>query len=204
MLYPLLSETLVQARALMEAIPEPRKALLEKIASKLSAYIQSGKIPQLVCICTENSRRSHIAHFMAAAAAHHFDIPVATYSGGTKATACNPRTIAALRRAGFNIPHSDGENPRYTVQWSAELSPALAYSKLYDAPENPAADFFAIMVCGHADANCPFIPTALDRFALTFTDPKVADDTPEEQAVYDAKVLEIGSQFYYLFQHITK
>jgi arsenate reductase len=204
MLYPQLSETLVQARSIMDAIPDARKALLESIAAKLTAYIQKGNTPQLVCICTENSRRSHIAHFMAAATAHHFQIPVATFSGGTKETACNPRTIAALRRAGFNIQQGAGENPRYAVQWSAETPPSLAYSKLYDAPENPQADFFAIMVCGHADANCPFIPTALERFAITFTDPKIADDTPEETAVYDAKVLEIGSQFYYLFQNITK
>jgi arsenate reductase len=59
------------------------------------------------------------------------------------------------------------------------------------------------MVCGHADENCPFIPNAERRFAVTFDDPKVSDDSPQEAATYDERLLEIGSQFYYLFSHVA-
>lgn len=194
-------EAVAQREAL---IPLERKALLEKIAGSIQTSLAAGGPVNLNFICTENSRRSHLSHFMAAAAAHHFGVPVQTFSGGTKVSACNPRTIAALQRAGFHVTAADGNNPRYGVQWSAGVAPLLAFSKLYDAPENPQDGFIAIMVCSHADENCPFIPTAKQRFAVTFNDPKVADGTPEEAATYDARLLEIGSQFYYLFKTITQ
>jgi arsenate reductase len=81
--------------------------------------------------------------------------------------------------------------------------PKMAFSKLYNDATNPQDRFIAVMVCGHADENCPFIPNAEKRFALTFDDPKVADDTPEEAATYDAKIIEIGTQLFYLFNKLS-
>jgi arsenate reductase (thioredoxin) len=204
MLFNGLQKTLAQVAELESLIPDERKQLLNKMAATFKLVLTKGQALQLNFICTENSRRSHLSHFMATAAAHHFGVPVQTFSGGTKVSACNPRTVAALKRAGFQITNGLGNNPHYEVKWGADTPPLLAYSKLYDAPENPQANFFAVMVCGHADENCPFIPTALGRFAVTFNDPKVADDTPEESATYDARLKEIGSQFYYMFKTIAQ
>jgi arsenate reductase len=184
-------------------INEERKALLSKIADYISQKLQKGEVVKMNFICTENSRRSHLSQLMSAAIIAHFGLPIKTFSGGTKVSACNPRTIAALRRAGFRIADAEGENPKYPVVFEPNDEPILAYSKLYDAPENPQDSFIAIMVCGSADKNCPFIPTAERRFAVTFEDPKVADDTPREAATYDERLHEIGSQFYYLFKNIT-
>lgn len=180
-------------------ITDERKALLAKIADYISQKLQKGEVVKMNFICTENSRRSHLSQLLSAAIIKHFGLPIQTYSGGTKVSACNPRTIAALRRAGFSIEDGTGENPKYNVVFEPNDEPVFAYSKLYNAPENPQDNFIAIMVCGHADENCPFIPNAEKRFAVTFDDPKVADDTPNEAATYDERLHEIGSQFYYLF-----
>ena len=185
-------------------ITDERKALLAKIADYISQKLQKGEVVKMNFICTENSRRSHLSQLMSAAIISQLGLPIKTYSGGTKVSACNPRTIAALRRAGFSIEDGTGENPKYNVVFEPNDNPIFAYSKLYDAPENPQDNFIAIMVCGHADENCPFIPNAEKRFAVTFDDPKVADDTPEEAATYDERLHEIGSQFYYLFKHLKK
>jgi len=185
-------------------ISEERKALLSKIAGYISEKLANGETVKMSFICTENSRRSHLSHLMSAAIVEHFGLPIQTFSGGTKVSACNPRTISALKRAGFLIAPASGENPKYEVRFEEDSAPILAYSKLYDAPENPQDSFIAIMVCGHADENCPFIPNAEKRFAVTFNDPKVADDTDLEAATYDERLLEIGSQFYYLFNQVQK
>lgn len=196
---PILENTITRFAQNPAPIADDRKALLEKIAAYISQKLQKGEAVKMNFICTENSRRSHLSQLLSAAVIRHFELPIQTYSGGTKVSACNPRTIAALQRAGFLIEKPGGENPKYKVVFEPNDNPIFAYSKLYDAPKNPQDNFIAIMVCGHADENCPFIPNAEKRFAVTFDDPKVADDTPEEVATYDERLLEIGSQFYYLF-----
>jgi arsenate reductase len=201
-MHPSLEKTLAHLPKLEGSIPADRKALIAKIAGYISEKLQKGESVKLNFICTENSRRSHLSQLLAAAIAHKLNVPVETYSGGTKVSACNPRTVAALRRAGFQIVEDTGENPHYEVRYADDADPILAYSKLYDSPENPQDSFIAVMVCGHADENCPFIPNAQKRFAVTFDDPKVADDTLEEAAAYDAKIIEIGAQLFYLFNSI--
>ena len=198
-----LEKTIQRIAALQDEIPTERKALLTKIAGYITEKLQKGETVKMNFICTENSRRSHLSQLMSAVIIHHFNLPVQTFSGGTKVSACNPRTIAALERAGFSIEKPGGENPKYVLKFDNTANTLTAYSKLYNAPENPQDSFIAIMVCGHADENCPFIPNAEKRFAVTFDDPKVADDTPQEAATYDERLLEIGSQFYYLFSQVA-
>jgi len=197
-----LQKTIAKLATMQAEIPEERKALLAEIAAFISQKLQKGESVKMNFICTENSRRSHISQLWAAALAHHFGLPITTFSGGTKVSAFNSKAIAAMQRAGFAILPASGENPKYRVVFEPNDEPLLSYSKLYDAPENPQDSFIAIMVCGSADANCPFIPTAERRFAVTFTDPKVADNTPQEAATYDERVLQIGSEFYYLFDRV--
>jgi arsenate reductase len=121
---------------------------------------------------------------------------VESYSGGTEVTAFNPRAVAALARAGFQIEDPGGENPHYRVRYAPE-APALAcFSKVYDDPANPEADFAAVMTCAQAEAACPFIPGAT-RIALPYQDPKEADGTPAEGARYDERVRQIGGELIY-------
>ena len=201
---PTLEKTIAQLPKLKGTIAHERKALLTKIAEYINQKLQHNEAVKMNFICTENSRRSHLSQLMSAAIIQYFGLPIQTFSGGTKVSACNPRTVAALQRAGFEIANPGGENPKYSVVLEPNGESLFAYSKLYDAPENPQDNFIAIMVCGHADENCPFIPNAEKRFAVTFDDPKVADDTSREAETYDERLLEIGSQFYYLFEQVKR
>jgi arsenate reductase len=182
-----------------QQIPDERKALLQQLADYL---VQSKKAPvKLNFICTHNSRRSHIAQIWAAAGAACLGIPgVETYSGGTEATAFNPRAVAALQRTGFKIDSPGGENPHYQVAFAETQAPLICYSKTFDAPVNPQSGFAAIMTCSDADENCPFIPGAAFRLPLTYDDPKVADGTPEETARYNERVRQIGREILYAMQ----
>jgi arsenate reductase len=185
-------------------IKEERKQQLQKISQYIAAKIVAGKPVQLTFICTHNSRRSHFGQIWAAVAAAWYGVENAhTYSGGTEATAFNPRAVAAAERAGFRIKNPGGDNPHYEVSF-AEASPSLeCFSKTYDDPFNPQHDFAAVMTCSDADENCPFIPGADQRFPVTYRDPKEADDTPEEAARYDERCRQIATEMFFLFSHVN-
>jgi protein-tyrosine-phosphatase len=178
------------------AIPETRQQELAQLGDYIAKKIKAGEAARLTVICTHNSRRSHIGQLWLAAAATYYGINgLTTYSGGTEATAFNPRAVAAMRRAGFSISGDETEpNPRYAASLSEGLSEIILFSKKYDDPVNPQQGFAAIMVCSDADEACPFIPGAEKRFAIRYDDPKASDGTPAEAATYDERCRQIGRE----------
>jgi protein-tyrosine-phosphatase len=185
-------------------IAPERRAQLDSLAQLLrTQYAPSGKL-QLTCICTHNSRRSHLAMIWAAAAAHYYGLRgVTTYSGGTEATAFNPRAVDAVRRAGLPVvAETDGPNPTYLVTLAADEPPLRCFSKAYTHASNPQADYVALMVCSHADENCPVVFGAKARFALPYRDPKASDGTPQEAATYDERCADIARELLYVFSQL--
>ncbi len=193
-LLPSVRQTLDALLAEGERIPDERKLALDILAAYIAGKRAQGGPVQLVFICTHNSRRSHISQIWAATAAAFYGLgDVRCFSGGTEATAFNPRAVAAMKRTGFLIENPGGSNPHYHVHFATGAPAVECFSKVYDDPANPRSDFAAVMTCSDADANCPFIPGAT-RIALTYEDPKAADDTPEEAARYDERVRQIGRE----------
>lgn len=200
-----LSPIVESLKAEQDQIPPQRKELLQRLATYVQNKKTEGGAVHLNFICTHNSRRSHLAQIWAATAAAHCGIAdVHTYSGGTEATAFNPRAVAALQRVGFQIEAGDGDNPIYQVTYAGDQPPLECFSKVYDHEVNPEGKFAAIMTCSDADENCPFIPGVELRLALTYDDPKAADDTPEEAQRYDERVRQIGREIFYSMQLVTE
>lgn len=193
-----------QAIAQVAEIPVERKADLNAIATHISTRLSAGDEAQLIFICTHNSRRSHLAQIWAQSAAAWYGINgVRTYSGGTEATACNIRTVRAMRRAGFSVVDTTGgENPHYLVQFSEALPPSHAFSKKFADEANPQQSFAAIMTCSSADEACPFVPGAAERFSIPYVDPKQADGTTEEAATYDHRSAQIAREMFYLMARV--
>ena len=187
-----------------DRIPEERKVLLKKLATYILKKQEKRESVNLTFICTHNSRRSHISQIWAATAAAWYGLnSISTYSGGTEATAFNPRAVSAMERAGFQMEDPGGDNPHYQVYFSEEASPVECFSKTFDDPFNPEKDFAAIMTCSDADENCPFIPGVELRLPLTYDDPKEADDTPQETRRYDERVRQIGREIFYAMQLVN-
>lgn len=182
--------------------PQPdteRREALDDLAAWLRTSLEHGEQVSLVFICTHNSRRSHLAQIWMAAMARYYGLQgVATYSGGTEATAFNPRAVASLRRSGFLIAEPGGDNPRYAVYMHGETAPLICFSKKYDHPDNPAHGFAAVMVCSDADENCPVVFGAESRFALPYLDPKASDGQPDEAATYDLRSRQIAAEMKYI------
>ena len=200
-----LQKTIVQAESRFADIPEDREALLKEIAEYVKQQNQEGKTAKLIFICTHNSRRSHFGQIWAQLAADINGFDVTSYSGGTEATAFNPRAVEAMRRAGFEVKKEDeGENPRYSVKFINGREPMTVWSKVYDDPANPQKDFAAVMTCSEADEACPVVLGAAARFATTYVDPKESDGTDREADTYDERCLQIGSEMLWMFSTIGK
>ena len=183
-------------------ISEERKQVLQPLID----YIQSkkdAKAPiQLNFICTHNSRRSQFAQIWAAVAAHAFKIDITSLSGGVEVTAFNERAVNSLKRMGFVIHSTEGENPRYEVEYALQNGKLVMFSKLFDDEVNKVHHFAAVMTCDHADENCPFIPGTEKRISVQYVDPKAFDDTPEESMRYDERSFQIASEMFYVFSKI--
>jgi arsenate reductase len=189
----------------VDLIPEARKAILQKLALFVQDKRKKKEKPELNFICTHNSRRSHLAQIWAQTAAAYYGVEnVACYSGGTEATAFNPRAVKAMEEAGFQIKKiKESPNPVYEVRFSMDAPSLLAFSKKYDAPGNPKKAFAAVMTCSQADQNCPLVAGAEARFSIPYDDPKDFDGTPREGSVYRERVQQIGREMLYVFSLIN-
>ncbi len=186
------------------AIPPDRQAVLDPLTAYIREKRAAGLPVRLIFICTHNSRRSHFGQVWAQVAASYYAVTgVMCYSGGTEATACNPRTVAALERAGIRLAAAtDGENPEFSLLYAEDEPPVRAFSKVYDQAPNPASGFAAVMTCSQAEENCPYIPGAEKRFPVMYEDPKVADGRPDEATVYDARCRQIAGEMRYVFGNV--
>jgi len=185
-------------------IPDERKKQLRKIALYIETKKSSNEESNLLFICTHNSRRSHMGQIWAQTASFYYKVSnVNCFSGGTEATAFNPRSVKALRKAGFEINKANySSNPLYLVNYANGVAPIKGFSKKYDDAINPKSNFVAIMTCSHADKTCPNVEGSALRVAIPYEDPKVSDDTAEETATYDERCKQIATEMFYLFSLI--
>lgn len=185
------------------SISSSRKKELEDVARYISQKLKQQETVNLIFICTHNSRRSQLAQVWAAVAAANYGVRnVHCFSGGTEETSFAKRAVETLKQAGFKIDGTVGTNPRYAVRYSDEVGALDCFSKKYDHAANPQKGFAALMTCSDADVNCPFVPGAEVRYKLTYEDPKLADRTPQEAEVYEARSKQIATEMLYLFSHV--
>ena len=196
--------TCIEITQKFDEIPSERKQLLGKISSYIQTKKDKNEPIQLMYVCTHNSRRSHFGQIWAAVAAEFYTIEnVSTFSGGTEATSVNINAINALKEIGFEIQtKSESSNPVFEVKFSEFSNPTICFSKVYDDAFNPTTNFAAIMTCGDAEENCPFIPGVELRIATTYNDPKEFDGTPQQDEKYRERSLQIALETLYIFSLI--
>lgn len=201
----MLDAYLTARRRELDRIPADRRLLLDALARAIAERTDdavTGPLP-LVFVCTHNSRRSHLGAVWAQVAADRggFSGKIVTHSGGTEATAVAPGVVATLRRAGCEVTvERPGDNPVHAVRPAAGAEPLHCWSKRYDDPANPDADFVAVLVCSDADAHCPVVPGTTVRITIPYDDPKPHDGTDREAAAYDACCARIAREMLYVFQ----
>jgi arsenate reductase len=211
-MYAAIQRTLDGLEGAAHDLPTERMARLRGIAEWIRRQRDKGRDAHVVFICTHNSRRSQFAQVWAQVAARKHGLDgVYAWSAGTEATAVAGPVIDALEKQGFRIDGAgdyDIEGKRVQTEYLVHLDdadpPVHLYSKTIDAPDNPAGDFAAIMVCSDADENCPFVPGASVRFSLPFDDPKVSDGTADEAKTYEERSLAIAREMMYVMRQASK
>lgn len=182
---------------------EDRKKTLSKIAESVAKEYAKSKEVNLNFICTHNSRRSQLGQVWAFYAADYFNLNINAFSGGTEVTAFYRNTVKTLKSVGFDFKVDDfsHQNPKYLISFSGSKKSIFGFSKRFDNLTNKQP-FIAITTCNNADANCPFIPTAIERFHLPFVDPKASDGTPEQAATYLKTNEQIAAEVFYIFNEV--
>lgn len=180
-----------------------RKEILDRIGQSIRSMLHENGQSSVIFICTHNSRRSQAAELWLRTAADYYCISgISTFSGGTEVTALHPNMAATFSQSGFSLT-SDGRssNPRFTV--SAGAGQYTMFSKVYDDPSNPKANFIAVMVCGNADEACPVVNGAAYRFYLPFDDPGAYDGQPDQDDRYRSCFYTIGREMIYLLENLN-
>lgn len=226
MMYPTLQIFCDSLPIGFSTISEERKKTLQTISRYIQSKQSDGLETKLVYICTHNSRRSHFGQVWATVATHYYGVKnIQTYSGGTEVTALNTNAINTLQEQGFLITtetptpfgsaqgselnsqsiefHEKQTNPKFQVHYTDDLY-STCFSKLYDDDSNPKNSFAAIMTCGSAEANCPYIPNCELRVATTYNDPKIADNTAQQKETYYNRSKEIATEIFYVFSLIKQ
>ncbi len=184
-------------------IEKDRQRTLWPLLDYIQDQLDLGLVPQLNFICTHNSRRSQLAQVWMQTLANFKGFNIHCFSGGVEVTACANQTIHVLRKCGFTIDQmSAGSNPIYLIQ-NNDLQISL-FSKLFDDKINPTQNFAAVMTCDHAEANCPFVPGASKRIAVTYEDPKLFDGTKEEELQYERRCTQMASEMKWVVDNLKK
>lgn len=203
-MYKNLVDTIEQLQ--LQNISEERRTVLQPLIDFIQQKTADNREININFICTHNSRRSHLSQVWAQVASAYFNIPnVHCYSGGTEETALFPTVKETLTNQGFRIYKiADIHNPVYAIKYGDNTLPVIGFSKKYDSPFNPVSAFAAIMTCSQADGGCAFITGAEKRIPITFEDPKISDNTPEQSKVYAERSFQIAGEMLYVFSKISK
>jgi len=191
-----------------DLIDETHRQAGEKLVDWIVKNFRTGQPLDVITVCTGNSRRSILGATMGNIAGAYYGMPeIRFHSGGTEPTAFNPRTVTALEKIGVEIETTGKEaarkeprtsNPVYRVRWGSPGGPdgrsfeTTEFSKHYDDASNPQQGFAALMVCGEADAACPFVKGAALRVSMPYLDPKIYDGGVYEAAKYAERRDDMG------------
>jgi arsenate reductase len=188
----------------LSSLSSDRLALLDPLIETCKR-IRAERNPLIFnCICTHNSRRSHLTQVWAQAAANYYGIPLTAYSGGTEATALYPAILETLHAAGIQSQLlAASENPIYALRTGPNTPPIIGFSKVYEDVFNPQSNFIALMTCSSADTGCPIVLGAAARFPLRYEDPKVYDGTAEQSAKYAERSKQIATEMRYIMHQLN-
>ncbi len=187
-------------------LTKERENLLSSITNKITEELEDRDKININFICTHNSRRSQMAQVWSFYASEYFELEnIFSFSGGTEVTAFHRNTVKCLQNNGFefNVDNFSHQNPRYLISFEGSNKSILGFSKTYD-DNNNNYPYIAVTTCDSADQNCPFIPDAIMRFHLPYIDPKIADNTGNQNEKYLETSKQIAGELFFIFEEVKK
>ncbi len=177
---------------------KPDKATEEKLSNIINSinFLTNKKKLNLVFICTHNSRRSQFSEIWGNILSTYHKKNINVLSAGMIKTEVYFQVIESLKRIGFKITHNKNSYLLQHLNINMNL-----YSKiLSDIKIN---NFISIMTCSEAEASCPIDLRSKSNLKLLYEDPKIYDNTKNEQKKYDSTCLKIAYELNYIFKNIN-
>lgn len=187
------------------SIDTERKNELLEISKYISDKAKNNKEFYPVFICTHNSRRSIFCEVWFWLATKYYNkTNLLPLSAGVDINTINPRTIEALRRAGFDIYKNDkiNLNPPYAIILNPKKEVLLINSKKYEFPMVFDKNYCEIMVCSDKEMTCPVFERKSKRFSIPYTDLRTSDNSSTEQKDYDARCKQIAAEMFFIVKNI--
>ncbi len=184
----------------IDEIQNERLKIIDKIGKSMNQNIMNGSFPNILFVCSHNSRRSQFAEIWSNTMNCIFKKKIKILSAGIFKTAVHYQVINVIRDTGFKI-RKKGNN--YYLKYSNNYKEIKIYSKKID-DINTNSSLIVINTCSDADINCPSVPNTLERFLLSYEDPKISDNTKFEKKKYQETCKKIASEIFYLFSNIKK
>lgn len=190
----------------LKMITENRKEKLKILSEYISNKLQNNQSVNLIFICVQNSRRSHLAQAIAQHYAFKYGIQnVFCYSGGVEVTQIHSNTLKALKKMGYTLTlKENGENPVYELKYDSTPSSILLYSKNFEEVTKHLKNFAAVMVCAETESNCPYVPGAEKKILIPYNDPKIADYTENAIEEYLKVAQQIEEEMNFVFLNIQQ
>lgn len=168
---------------------------LDKIISSINKLKQKKNL-NMVFICTHNSRRSQFSEIWGNVLSAYHKKKIKVFSAGIIKTEVFSQVVKSFKRIGFKIIKNKNSYLFQHLNININL-----YSKiLSDIKIN---DFISITTCSEADASCPIDLRSKLNLKLLYKDPKIYDNTKNEQKKYDSTCLKIASELNYIFKNIN-
>lgn len=187
-------------------ISESRKEKLHTLVKYIANKLNNSQPVNLIFICVQNSRRSHLAQVIAQHQAfQHGFKNVFCYSGGVEVTRIHPNTVQTLKTLGYTVQlKEDSENPVFELSYHTSQKPILLYSKNFEDVTKSLNQFAAVMVCSETETNCPYVPSAEKKILIPYDDPKVADNSANPLEVYLKVAKQIEEEINYVFSNVKQ
>ncbi len=183
---------------------QTRLEKLELLRKYIQQKLEREQEVNLIFVCVQNSRRSHLSQVIAQYTAYEYQIDkINCYSGGVEVTSIHPNTVAILRKLGFEIIQKiEGENPVFEWRYKPSQSIVLLYSKNFEEVTSRLEHFAAVMVCTETENNCPYIPGAEHKIFLPYDDPKTADNSENPLDAYLRVAHQMQEEMRWIFSNI--
>lgn len=187
-------------------LSEQRKKQLQPLIDYILNKKSKKERVNLIYICVQNSRRSHLAQVIAQDTAFKYKIEdVHCYSGGIEVTRIHPNTLKVLEKMGYKfVLKEDSQNPVFELYYNKAESPILLYSKTFESIIPSIHSFAAVMVCSETETNCPYVPGAEKKFLIPYEDPKLADNSENPLESYWQIAQQIKEEMEFVFSKVKK
>ena len=188
-----------------DQITAERKQHLDHISHTMAKILHERRYLEIVFLCTHNSRRSIFSEIMSHVLSDALKLPFYSYSGGAEGTYIAPQVITTLEDIGFETSRFNSRlDTAYHIKYRKRKNALVFYSHNMDNFIRKQYPYITISTCDEATETCPVGPAEAIRFSTPYEDPKVADGTPMESAVYRATCDEITTNLLYIYNTIKQ